>query len=94
MRHNIRLRGTRERIDAVRRMKIGSDVDLERWPEAHAVILDAILRQQLADIAAGRPPGNKVDPAILSRDGQRRLKEALGALGAVGTTVRDLLFRT
>lgn len=93
MRHNIRLRATRERIEAVRRMKIGSDADLERWPEAHAVILDAILRQQLADIAAGRPPGNRVDPSILTRGGQRRLKEALGTLGEVAATVRDLLFR-
>lgn len=93
MRHDIRLRGTRERLEAVRRLQIGSDADLARWTEAHAVILDAILRQQLADIAAGRPPGNRVDPAILGRDGQRRLKEALTALGTVATTVRDLLFR-
>jgi DNA polymerase-3 subunit epsilon/CBS domain-containing protein len=93
LRHDIRRRSTRERIAALREKKIGAAEDLERWLDAHGVILDAILRQQVIDIAAGRPPGSRVDPAILGRAGQARLKTAVGNLAHVGATVKDLLFQ-
>ncbi|MDP2801704.1 MAG: DUF294 nucleotidyltransferase-like domain-containing protein [Phreatobacter sp.] len=92
LRHDIRLRSTRERLEALRDKKIGAAEDLTRWMEAHGVLVDAILRQQVADLGAGRPPGNRVDPAILDRAGQARLKAAIHALGHVGDTVKDLLF--
>jgi DNA polymerase-3 subunit epsilon/CBS domain-containing protein len=93
LRHDIRRRSTRERIAALREKRIGAAEDLERWLDAHGVILDAILRQQVADLAAGRPPGSRVDPAILGKAGQARLKAAVGNLAPVGDTVRDLLFQ-
>lgn len=92
LRHDIRLRSTRERLEALRDRQIGAAEDLTRWMEAHGVLVDAILRQQVADLAAGRPPGNRVDPAILGRAGQARLKAALSDLAHVGDTVKDLLF--
>lgn len=94
LRHDIRLRSTRERIQALREKKIGAAEDLEHWLDAHAVIVNAILRQQIADLESGRPPGNKVDPAILGKADQARLKTAIGHLAHVGDTVKDLLFQT
>ncbi len=93
LRHDIRLRSTRERIEALQDRNIGAAEDLGHWLDAHAVILGAILRQQIADLAAGRPPGSRVDPAILGRDERARLKEAVGQLAHVGETVKDLMFR-
>ncbi|AVO45452.1 DUF294 nucleotidyltransferase-like domain-containing protein [Phreatobacter cathodiphilus] len=93
LRHDIRRRSTRERIAALREKTIGAAEDLERWLDAHGVLLDAILRQQIIDLAAGRPPGSRVDPAILGKAGQARLKAAVGNLAHVGQTVRDLLFQ-
>jgi CBS domain-containing protein len=92
LRHDIRARSTRERLIAIRERAIGGAEDIEKWIDAHGVLLEAVLRQQLADLAAGVPPGSRVDPAILPRSEQARLKAALSALAHVGETVRDLLF--
>ncbi len=94
LRHDIRARSTRERLVALRERAIGGAEDVEQWIEAHGVLLDAVLRQQFADLAAGIPPGSRVDPAILARTEQARLKAALSALAHVGETVRDLLFES
>jgi signal-transduction protein with cAMP-binding, CBS, and nucleotidyltransferase domain len=45
--------------------------------EARGVIVDAILRQQLEDVADGRPPSNRIDPGRLGRRNASRLREAL-----------------
>jgi len=74
-------------------MGIGGAEDLERWRDAHGVLVQAILQQQISDIEAGRPPGNRVDPAMLGKAGQARVKTALRDLAHVADTVRDLLFR-
>lgn len=47
--------------------------------DARGVIVEAILDQQLEDIAAGRIPDNRVDPRRLSRRATSRLREALAA---------------
>ncbi len=94
LRHDIRLRSTRERIQALREKNIGSAEDLERWLDAHGVIVNAILRQQIADLEGGRPPGSRVDPSILGKSEQARLKTAIGHLAHVSETVKDLLFQS
>lgn len=45
--------------------------------DARGVIVEAILDQQLEDIAAGRIPDNRVDPKRLGRRAASRLREAL-----------------
>ena len=94
LRHDIRARSTRGRLMAIRERAIGGAEDIERWIEAHGVLLEAVLRQQLADVAAGVPPGSRVDPTVLPRGEQARLKTALSALAHVGDTVRELLFES
>lgn len=51
--------------------------DAERLREAHALLMALILEQQIADIAAGRAPGTKVEVAGLDGRRRRRLKQAL-----------------
>ncbi len=58
---------------------------------ARATIVDAILGQQLADIAAGRPPSTGVEPARLKRAGLRRLRAALSVAAGASDLVREAL---
>ena len=75
-------------------MDIGGDADFKAFDRAHEVVLDAILRQQVADIAAGKPPSNKVDPKILGKDRAKALKDALSSLSVVDDMVRSQLTGT
>jgi signal-transduction protein with cAMP-binding, CBS, and nucleotidyltransferase domain len=65
-----------------------------RLQAAFALLLDILLRQQLADRAAGRPPGNLVDTATLPVEVRARLKDALKAVRSFAkTTAADLTGR-
>lgn len=59
--------------------------------EARAVIVEAILDQQMADIASGVAPGNAVEPARLSRAGRDRLRAALRTAATAPILARDAL---
>ncbi|MGE0153324.1 MAG: DUF294 nucleotidyltransferase-like domain-containing protein [Reyranellaceae bacterium] len=58
---------------------------------ARRIIARTILGQQLADIDAGRPPGNRIDPRRLTRAERRDLKQALEAAGEASELVQDVL---
>lgn len=82
---------TKSRIETIRALGLGSERDLNAMIETHRVILSAILDQQLADIAAGRPPSNKVEVKRLPREDQTELKEALSSIKHANEMLRDLL---
>lgn len=73
-------RGTQDRLAALAASGTGGGEDLAAFAGDHALLLSAILQQQLADIAAGLPPSNRVTPAILGKRRQGELKQALGRL--------------
>jgi len=58
---------------------------------ARAAIVEAILDQQLADVAAGLAPSTRVDPKRLKRAGLRRLRKALAVAGETPERVREAL---
>jgi CBS domain-containing protein len=91
LRYHVLERATRARLEGVKARQVGSERDLDAWIDAHGVIVQAILAQQLVDIPAGRPPSNTVELRRLSRGEQERLKEALKSLRHIDETVRDLL---
>lgn len=82
---------TKARIESARALGLGSERDLNAMIETHRVILSAILDQQLVDIAAGRPPSNRVELKRLSRDDQAELREALSSIKHANEMLRDLL---
>ena len=91
IRHHWLERSTPARLMAA--LALGrSEDDLTALLRAHADFLDLILSQQLADIANGLPPSNKVEVKRLSRDRRARLHSSLGAVRALETLTRDLLF--
>lgn len=93
IRHHILERTTPGRLRGVRGLRIGAEIDLDRLIEAHAVFLDYILAQQLADIHAGRPATNAVSVRRLTAAERERLRHALQAVRHLDELTRDLLFR-
>lgn len=59
--------------------------------EARSVIVDAIIDQQLEDVAAGRRPDNRVDPKRLGRRTTSRLREALATASQTPELVHEAL---
>ncbi len=93
IRHNLVKRSTSDRLQAVIDLDIGGRSDLARLMDAHGVILKCILAQQLADLRAGHPVGNTVEPRRLSKPVLEDLKTALESVSHIENVVRDLLFR-
>jgi DNA polymerase-3 subunit epsilon/CBS domain-containing protein len=91
LRYHVAERATRERLEGVKALDVGSERDLDAWIEAHGVIVNAILAQQLVDIANGRPPSNSVEVRRLTRAEYKKLKDALNSLRHLDDTVRVLL---
>jgi len=58
---------------------------------ARAAIVEAMLDQQLADVAAGLAPSTRVEPKRLKRAGLRRLRKALAVAGETPERVREAL---
>jgi CBS domain-containing protein len=86
--------GTPQRIAGLAASGRISAAEAERLQEGFAVLLDAVLRQQLADLAAGREPGNLVDTAAMPAEARAALKEALKAVrGFAKTASADLTGR-
>jgi CBS domain-containing protein len=75
LQHGVAETGTAERLAALaERGVVSQGPGLQR---AFALLLDALLRQQLADHAAGQSPGNLVDTAALPKPARAELREAL-----------------
>jgi signal-transduction protein with cAMP-binding, CBS, and nucleotidyltransferase domain len=91
LRHGIAATGTGERMAALvekgaLRASDAADIDAAR-----ATIVDTILRQQLADIAAGRTPGTRVDPSRLDRASRRALRTAVASTALMTPMVESAL---
>jgi len=84
LRHGVTEHGSADRLRAVAALGIGAASDIEAVLAAHQTLMEACLRQQLADIDAGVPPSPRVSPAALPP----ALRQALpGAFRAVATAL-------
>ncbi len=87
-----KVRGTPERLRAAAADGLASDSQIEELVEAHRVIMDTMLRQQIADVGAGVSPGPRVDPKILDKGDQADLREALRQVpGAIDLSREGML---
>lgn len=83
--------GTDARLQAaVAAGRLGGD-NAESLARARQTFAAAILNQQIADLAQGKPPGNAVDPRPLTRRQRTELKAALRQAGECATLVQDVL---
>lgn len=72
-----RATSTAERLQAAGAAGMVGGRDLEGLLDARMLLLKLILRQQIADLAAGRDPGSRIDPDVLRPRDRDRLKAAL-----------------
>ncbi len=91
IRHDLRRRGTRTRIEAMVEAGLGNADELRAILDAHALILSLMLEQQAADMAEGIPVSNLVATARLSSRQAGRLKAALRTVETLPTLLRSLL---
>jgi DNA polymerase-3 subunit epsilon/CBS domain-containing protein len=89
LRHDIRERGTRQRLLGVKELGVVNGDDIENVISAHEILLQNILEQQLLDLAAGIAPSNKIDAKRLTKRRRQELKEALEKVAVIQTAVGD-----
>jgi signal-transduction protein with cAMP-binding, CBS, and nucleotidyltransferase domain len=83
--------GTADRLRAVGGSGLIGESDIAGLIRAHGLLLEIILRQQLADLAASRTPGSRVDPTSLTAAQRDRLKAALKHVALLPDMVQDVL---
>ena len=91
LRHGIEHVATRDRLQALRARAVVGEADASALDKARDTAIAALLRQQIVDIAAGRAPGNAVDPRILDRAGRRGLRWAVERAALMPDLVGDAL---
>lgn len=87
--HGLTERGTLARLAGARAAGALNEADHEGLVEAFRLFQDLILRQQIADLAAGRKASSRVAAAGLSHGTLARLKEALRRVAVIVETVQD-----
>lgn len=92
IRHHVLARATARRIRGIRDLQLGADADLDHLAIAHGRLVGLLLRQQSRDLDAGIPVSNRLDPAILSAQELKRLKDDLQAVRAIPSLLHDLMF--
>jgi CBS domain-containing protein len=91
LRYGVAAHATPARLEGIKAARPDTGTDVDALIDAHAVIVAAVLSQQLADIHAGRPPSNRVDPRRLARAEVDRLKAALRSIRSVEELREELL---
>ncbi len=89
--HGLPRHATQARLEAVAELGSGGASDLAEIDRDHALLLDCILSQQLADIAEGLSPSNRVAPGTIGKARTADLKRALGRLSILDDLRRDQL---
>jgi CBS domain-containing protein len=92
IRHDIRRRSTRERLEGLIERGLGNPAEIAGLVAAHRLFIALMLEQQGHDVETGIAVSNKVAVAALPRSRQAELKSALKAVQAVPDLVRDLMY--
>lgn len=87
LRHGLPDRSTRRRLEAARDAGHADADVVDNLLEAHEILLEAILRQQLRDLDAGEKLSNRVAPSQMTAHDRDQLRWALHQ----APSVRDLL---
>lgn len=91
LKRHVNATGTMARLEAAHEAGLVGDRDLTMISAAHETVLGSVLRQQIADIEAGKPPGSWVDYGALDRDARAEIRHALRAIDGIHVLVSDVL---
>ncbi|WP_299395997.1 putative nucleotidyltransferase substrate binding domain-containing protein [Pelagibius sp.] len=83
LQHGIAKRSTPERLEAARGLDLVPARTIDNLIEAHRILLDLILRQQLRDIDQGLPLSNRVAPGELTAFQRQEMRWALDQVPAI-----------
>ncbi len=92
IRHDVRRRSTRERMEGLGALGIGSASDFAALADVHRIGLELVLAQQSADIEAGLKPGNFVEVDSLDRERKSDLREGLKRIQIIPELMRNMMF--
>lgn len=92
IRHGIRERSTRARLENLLALDVGGDRDMQAMQTGHAMLLGLLLRQQTDDVYAGIPVSNRIDISALTREQRAELKSLVKRLQSAPDLVRSLMF--
>jgi DNA polymerase-3 subunit epsilon/CBS domain-containing protein len=92
--HHVTEHSTPARLEGIKALGLGMEVDLDALSEAHGIFMKLILEQQIEDIGRGLPATNAVEVKRLSRRDRERLRSALQSVEHLDEIVRGLLFKT
>lgn len=92
IRHDIRRRSTRERLEGLAAKNLGNMEDIARLLEAHRMFVTLVLEQQSRDLEAGVPVSNRVEIGTLPSAVRADLKIALRATQTLPDFVQGLMF--
>jgi DNA polymerase-3 subunit epsilon/CBS domain-containing protein len=92
IRHRQHKRATIERLAAIQSLNLGPLASLDDLAQAYARAQGLVLGSQLASIANGRPPDNRVILSELSPLERARLKDDLSSIANLGEVVRSAVF--
>jgi signal-transduction protein with cAMP-binding, CBS, and nucleotidyltransferase domain len=87
VRAHIDATGTAERYTALTKAGLMHEDDLASLLDAQETRLQAMLDQQLADLAAGHSPSARIEPRKMPRAMQRRLKAAFKRIRILKTLI-------
>lgn len=82
IRHDVRARSTVDRLNGFAAKEVGSTAVVQSVLEAHRVLLEAVIAQQLIDIEAGVPLSTNVAIGRLDKQAKVELKQALKVVGS------------
>jgi CBS domain-containing protein len=91
IKNGIKQQATPDRLIAARDLQTKMNTVFDNLNEAHRIIFNIILRQQLLDIGSGIPLSNNIDPGILSGSMRKQLKWALERVPGVSNLLGDPL---
>ncbi len=91
IRHRLNKQSTPDRLLAARELQDKMNIIYDNLDEAHRIIFNVILQQQLHDIGVGIPPSNFVEPALLGASMRKQLKWALERVPGVSNLLGDPL---
>ena len=91
IRHRIKKHSTPDRLREAREQQDKMNTIFENLDDAHRIIFNVILQQQLLDIEAGVSPSNFVAPTSLSGSMRKQLKWALERVPGVANLLGDPL---
>lgn len=85
---------TRDRLAAAGQGGLINDEDLQKLLDAHELIMNRVLRQQLTDLGNDIAPSSRIEKAALKRRETAALKAALSHLSLLPNIVQDALTKT